>query len=334
MELRNPFAIRDGKIILIEDISQDEKGLKCNCICPACKEPFEARLGKIRCHHFAHSGKGCEEQNAYIMGLYMLLSEYLSDGNLFHIPAVIVGFELSAYFYYTEENIEEKTRLLSYSVDETHEIEVYDKRNIRFETVTIECDTKGIARAIIAEVRNSKLAIVIRPPDTVCKYNEVRRYKDYATLEINFSGLEEKIQRSTKAELYKYISASEDISKWIYNPKKSNAYQEIIKRSKAYYEAAQKRIKEEKEQNSRKYKQQIEQQKMYENGRIRVLSVTVSDTIYDIGTTIRYNSEIGKITEISRLITQKHEITILFRNGRQNKYEIETLVQNNMISKI
>ena len=35
-------------------ISQVSNGQKCNCICAACGQPFEARKGSIRRHHFAH----------------------------------------------------------------------------------------------------------------------------------------------------------------------------------------------------------------------------------------------------------------------------------------
>lgn len=106
MKLRNPFGLRDNKIILIEDIPKSEKGLQCNCVCPSCNEPFEARMGEIRRHHFAHSGQGCDEINAYMTGLYMLLNEFILDGNVLHLPPLIIGFRLSDYSYITEENIE------------------------------------------------------------------------------------------------------------------------------------------------------------------------------------------------------------------------------------
>lgn len=61
MELRNPFGLQNGQIIMIEDIDKAHNGLHCNCVCPACKEPFVARMGNVKQHHFAHSGKGCEE---------------------------------------------------------------------------------------------------------------------------------------------------------------------------------------------------------------------------------------------------------------------------------
>ena len=48
MEVRNPFGVRDGKIIMIEDVSKAENGLRCKCVCPSCNEHFEARMGDVR----------------------------------------------------------------------------------------------------------------------------------------------------------------------------------------------------------------------------------------------------------------------------------------------
>lgn len=77
MNVKNPFGLRNGKLILIEDLSKEQNGLHCNCICPACHEPFEAKMGDVCRHHFVHNSEGCNEVNAYLAGLYMLLKEKL-----------------------------------------------------------------------------------------------------------------------------------------------------------------------------------------------------------------------------------------------------------------
>lgn len=48
----------EGKLVNIEQV---ESGIKCNCICPACKKPLVAKKGEIRKYHFAHfSGNNCK----------------------------------------------------------------------------------------------------------------------------------------------------------------------------------------------------------------------------------------------------------------------------------
>lgn len=136
MELRNPFGLQNGQIIMIEDIDKAHNGLRCNCVCPACKEPFVARMGNVNLHHFAHSGKGCDEINAYMTGLYMLLSEYLTSNKLY-FPPVIVGFELSAYAFWTQENVVEHSWLMSESREPDREILLYQQSKMDFDKAEI-----------------------------------------------------------------------------------------------------------------------------------------------------------------------------------------------------
>ena len=255
MDLRNPFGLRDNQIILIEDIPKDQNGLRCNCVCPACKEPFEARMGDVRRHHFAHSGQGCDEVNAYLTGLYMLLNEYISTKQPLHLPPVIVGFELSAYSYLTEANIYEHITLLSASEDEAHEIKLFDSTKIRFDTSQIITSTNKRPKAIIASLHGKELAIRITPPDTVCKFGEVSKYQDYPTVEIDLSDAAEMLQKSNKDDVFKYLMNQQSIYRWIYNPIITKAFPKIIKRSKAYYDAAQERMKKEAEERRIKAEQ-------------------------------------------------------------------------------
>lgn len=53
------FALaKDGEIVSVADV---DRGLACDCICPACKEALVAKKGAIRIWHFAHaSGASCE----------------------------------------------------------------------------------------------------------------------------------------------------------------------------------------------------------------------------------------------------------------------------------
>ena len=143
MNVKNPFGLRNGELILIEDLPKEQNGLRCNCVCPACYKPFEARMGDVRRHHFAHSGEGCDEVNAYLAGLYMLLSEYLASGRSLSLPPVIIGFELSPYYKITANNVHEHTYLQSRSIDKDHEIEVYSSMPIAFDEAEIQKNANG-----------------------------------------------------------------------------------------------------------------------------------------------------------------------------------------------
>lgn len=247
MELRNPFGLRGGQIVMIEDIPKSMNGLRCNCLCPACNEPFEARIGDIRRHHFAHSGQGCDEINAYMSGLYMLLNEYLNSDQPLYLPPLIVSYQLPQNFYLTEKNIVNYVNLLSISQNTNNEIELYKEREITFEAAEIEKNITGKPQAIIAKREKRELALCITPPSTVCRIGKATKYKNYSTMEIDLSSLGELIEKSSKAELFSYLSEKTDICHWIYNPKVSEAYPEIIELSKQHYEEVQKRKKQQEE---------------------------------------------------------------------------------------
>ena len=56
-DMVNPFGIREGKLVTINDV---QSGLSGECVCPQCKEPLIARKGFNKIHHFAHyKGSHC-----------------------------------------------------------------------------------------------------------------------------------------------------------------------------------------------------------------------------------------------------------------------------------
>ena len=62
-----------GDLVFVDDV---QNGYSCNCFCMNCGGRLNAKNnGVIKAHHFAHSGQGCDETNAYMMGLYMLIKE-------------------------------------------------------------------------------------------------------------------------------------------------------------------------------------------------------------------------------------------------------------------
>ncbi len=251
MDIRNPFGLRNGKIVMIEDISIEERGLQCNCVCPNCKEPLIARLGEINRHHFAHSGKGCDEVNAYLTGMYMVLNEHLFNKHPIYLPPVIARFNLSAWTYITEKTIENNVDLLSASVnDSNEEVACKGVEQAVFDNTEIVFSSSGKPEAIVVYRGTHSMAIRILPPSSVCKQANTSRYKDLATLEINLSGCEDFLQESSKSKIFSYIEKSRTICKWIYNPFIKRAFPNILERSKKYYEVAQEKMKKEEERQS------------------------------------------------------------------------------------
>ena len=125
---------------------------------------------------------------------------------------------------------------------------MYENKKIRFTSTTIVKDAKERPKAILAEIHGRKLAIRITPPDTVCKFGTVSQYMNYPTMEIDLSAAAEMLQTNRKDAIFQYLLKERTIYRWIFNPVISEAYPKIMKRSKAYYDAAQSRIKQEEAQ--------------------------------------------------------------------------------------
>lgn len=240
---------------MIGDLAEEYRGLKCNCRCPSCNDAFIARMGNERMHHFAHSTEGCDEVQAYITGLYRLLKEVIDKGIPIYLPPVIVEFSFDENYAITKETIETKIKLVSQYSKSNCQILVSSGKKYTFENTDYILNNKGQIQAIILGLQGKKLAVRVTPPNSVCKIASVSKYKDFPTLEIDFRNDEERIRRSTRATLEEYISSSELMSRWIYNPIVSKVYPEIIRHSEEFFWEAEKRRNEIREE-TRKQKEE------------------------------------------------------------------------------
>lgn len=95
-----PFAIRqsDGKIVSVDKV---ERGLACDCQCPACHAALAAVKGNLNVHHFRHHKRSddlCEfaaETSVRLMLLDMLTAENYPEPLLFHAPDLTVELSKS-----------------------------------------------------------------------------------------------------------------------------------------------------------------------------------------------------------------------------------------------
>lgn len=251
--LRNPFGIRDGQIITIGDLTENEKGLSCNCLCPSCKAPFEARLGKKRTHHFAHSGAGCDEEIAYLNGLYLLLKEYVETGNTICLPELFTYFRTNLSISFTEENFFENIWFRQQSSND-YAIRCSDELEVTFDSAEIVFSGNR-PNAILLQKGNSNLAIVIKPPDTVCKEMHPKRYKDFATLILDFSDYDYLLSSGRKTDIFEQLH-SKALYYWIYSPKAISFISKVNEINEQYKTQFRKREEERKQEELRRKEEQ------------------------------------------------------------------------------
>ena len=221
LNLKNPFGMRNGKIVMIGDIPLSERGLKCGCVCPACEEPFEARLGNVRTHHFAHSGKGCDEENAYLTGLYLLVQEHILN-NRIELP------ELNVFWAYREtpyskQNFFERVSF-SKSARNRNCTTVAPPMSIRFESAEIRSNDRR-PEALLLSYQSHQMALCIAPPPNVCKRYLSKPYRDLATVQLNT----EEIPFGSwgKQDILGLLGTLFPTSCWLYSPKAIRALDRI-----------------------------------------------------------------------------------------------------------
>ena len=189
-ELRNPFGMYKGELITINDVPEGMNGEKCGCTCPACDGAFLARMGQERVKHFAHKGDACDEIKAYLMGLYMLLFDFLNKGKTIHLPSLYLSFSMEKNYNIPDANLQvcfdsQPSRIASCSFGE---IQILADSEIVFDSAKICYDKDNVwPESVIAFKGTKAIAFVIRPPDTICTITpSIKQYKDYSTLQVDF----------------------------------------------------------------------------------------------------------------------------------------------------
>ncbi len=263
-EVKNPFGLRNGVHITVNDLSETERGLACNCVCPLCKDPFEARLGNIRIHHFAHSGEGCNEVSAYLMGLYGFFKDFIRSHNCF-IPELIVYYSVNEteYVRVTPDNYLSQLWLRPKTGPNIKSQTLSREHNIRFDDVEIVLNKNQRPEAVVATYKGKRIAFVISPPDTVCKDFVAKPYKDLATLEILLSKKADLISRAN-TEMMNAIFSDPKNYEWISSPLLYSAANRVNEeREEAFrlHQVALEKIRIQREETRKKQEELLQRQR-------------------------------------------------------------------------
>lgn len=88
MKFKLPYGLKNGELVHVSTV---EKGLKCECLCPACKHPLIARKGDKTAHHFAHANHA-ECAKGLETALHLSAKEILERRKKIRLPQVEVEF--------------------------------------------------------------------------------------------------------------------------------------------------------------------------------------------------------------------------------------------------
>ena len=198
-DIKNPFGIRDGKIVTIGDIPNAENGLQCNCICPNCRGAFVARKGSVRIHHFAHEKDAmCDSEKAFLIALYRLLEEAIREFGSFRYPGVYAkkkeNIQIPNSYIVSKDQLKDLSCIHTAPKASPEDEELIRPGEIHpteIDTITAG-NGKPEAMLLTASIKEKTvtLAVVLVPPDTICKSFAPKAYKEFSTIAIDVSDLD------------------------------------------------------------------------------------------------------------------------------------------------
>lgn len=234
--LKNPIGIRGGKILVIGDLDESERGKKCNCCCPHCNGRFIARMGNEKVHHFAHDGavKNCSDELALLSGLYKFLKQFVDEGNAIRLPQIDLycSFE-NCVGQITKENYKDYVKI---NKDIFHEYPINNivkQSNLIFDSSEIEYDSSKKPLALVLHKGSKRMAIIIRVPKKKCreyyisKVDWVTEYKDMPTLLLDIFNMD--LEETKNTEYFYSIFKDDKKYKYHYKYKWISNSQVIIK---------------------------------------------------------------------------------------------------------
>ena len=122
----------------LKHISEVPSGQKCNCICAACLQPFEARKGTRRRHHFAHVSN-YECMYASEVAIYKAFAEALKQSGFLTLSPVMLRFPA----WHDPELLQEARRL-------------------KIDSVAFECEPLSYPPLLRVTVRSRRASLYFR----------------------------------------------------------------------------------------------------------------------------------------------------------------------------
>ena len=207
------YGLRNNKIICISDIQENEKGLKCNCLCPGCGLPLQAKLGHgKKQRHFSHNNAACDTIVAQQTALHLLAKEIIEKEKKICFPPIIIGIDE------IPENIIEKDN--RYALPK--KLVYCEAKTIHCDNVVLEKKISNIVPDIIIEKSGRKCLVEIAVTHFVDDDKSERiRQLDLPVLEIDLSSIYG--AEISQEAIRKIIIDNSEFKKWIYNPIKNKA---------------------------------------------------------------------------------------------------------------
>lgn len=260
MEIKIPFALREGNLVHISDISKNEKGLGCNCRCIECGEILIARIGEKNTRHFSHYNKNTNCTGGVETGLHIFAKEILLKRKQIVLPRLSIiykenSIKKSEFYLFTEINNVKNSVLKGKSLNKKL---ISEKNRVVFDDIYSEQTINDIRPDIIIYKNGIPLIIELAVTHFIDKEKKAKiKRSNISTIEIDLKKYKNQFNKMSKYDLERVIIYEVKGKRWIYN-RNVDKYiidiieenKKIIKKQKAEEDKKNKeesRIKEEKQ---------------------------------------------------------------------------------------
>jgi hypothetical protein len=233
--LRVPFGLKDGRMVTPAEVAS---GRACDCVCPGCALPLQARKGEQNIWHFAHDGRGCVAGAE--TAIHRMAKQILAADRTIRLPAVEVTVSAKDVFG------RERTATASLA----------KPQHLRYTEVALEVASENRrADAIGTSELGIKhwIEVYVRHPVDLVKAQDLEA-REYISYEICLQDLPAYL---TLEQLRKAVTSSPERIRWISYPGMSAMRRKLTENLERMLSAAARQKKAEELQVARAYAAQV-----------------------------------------------------------------------------
>lgn len=233
--LRVPFGLKDGRMVTPAEVMS---GRACDCVCPGCSVPLQARKGEQNVWHFAHDGRACT--TGAETAIHRMAKQILAAERTIKLPAVQVT--LSAVDAFGRE------RTVSALLAKPH-VASYATVDLEVAHANRRADAIGTSEFGVQHW----IEVYVRHAVDLDKARDLEA-REYISYEI---GLSDVHAYTSLEQLRTAIVASPERVKWISYPGMSALRQSLSEKLERILQAAERQKKADDLQVARTYAMQV-----------------------------------------------------------------------------
>lgn len=204
-EIKLAFGLRGDKIIHIDELTEEERGLSCGCVCPYCGATLQAKLGLKNRHHFSHNSEKCSVEAATQTAVHMLAKEIILSAGELLFPSISLEYKKSSSFFY---------KYIQF-VPET--IEIKPARYVKCDDILLENKLSSIVPDVLFVSKDNSCIVEIAVTHFVDEIKESKiRELGIPAIEIDLS--KHYKQKFKMGELYNDIINNCENRRWVHYP--------------------------------------------------------------------------------------------------------------------